>query len=546
MTKFIFVTGGVLSGLGKGTVAASIAKLFQFRGFSVGMIKCDPYLNVDAGTMNPIEHGENFVTEEVWEFQPAEGYMFRIAEIDQDFGIYERFTGINVHPSHNITSGQIYLSVILKERMGKYLGKTVQIIPHVTNEIKSRIRSVAEEGYDIVITEIGGTVGDIEGMPFLEAIRQLRHEIPSGDSLLIHVTYVPYLSTVRQLKTKPTQHSVQRLLQSGLTPDIIVARSEYPLDESSKGKISLFGGVPKEAVISAPDLPVIYSLPLVFEQQGLGDYLMRKLNLKPKIDPRKQIKEWESVVRLFFEYEDTIRIALVGKYTKIADSYISIIEALKHSGAHERVRVNIDFIDAEKMDESERVKEYDGILLTPGFGKRATEGMIRSAIISLRKKIPFLGICFGGQLGFVAFAREIMGWRDANSTEVNPYTGYPVVDLLPNQKGIIQKGGTMRLGGIEIIIMKGTKLFEAYKREVVVERFRHRYHIIRKYAEKMEEEGLLINSVDKEGNITGYEISWHPFYIGVQFHPEYKSRPWNPSPPYRAFIRAIKEYKISK
>ena len=315
MTKFIFVTGGVLSGLGKGTVAASIAKLFQFRGFSVGMIKCDPYLNVDAGTMNPIEHGENFVTEEVWEFQPAEGYMFRIAEIDQDFGIYERFTGINVHPSHNITSGQIYLSVILKERMGKYLGKTVQIIPHVTNEIKSRIRSVAEEGYDIVITEIGGTVGDIEGMPFLEAIRQLRHEIPSGDSLLIHVTYVPYLSTVRQLKTKPTQHSVQRLLQSGLTPDIIVARSEYPLDESSKGKISLFGGVPKEAVISAPDLPVIYSLPLVFEQQGLGDYLMRKLNLKPKIDPRKQIKEWESVVRLFFEHEDTIRIALVGKYT---------------------------------------------------------------------------------------------------------------------------------------------------------------------------------------------------------------------------------------
>ncbi len=546
MTKFIFVTGGVLSGLGKGTVAASVAKLFQFRGFSVGMIKCDPYLNVDAGTMNPIEHGENFVTEEVWEFQPAEGYVFRIAEIDQDFGIYERFTGVNVHPSHNITSGQIYLSVILKERMGKFLGKTVQIIPHVTNEIKSRIRSVAEEGYDIVITEIGGTVGDIEGMPFLEAIRQLRHEIPPEDSLLIHVTYVPYLSTVRQLKTKPTQHSVQRLLQSGLTPDIIVARSEYPLDESSKGKISLFGGVPKEAVISAPDLPVIYSLPLVFEQQGLGDYLMKKLNLKPKIDPRRQIREWESVVRLFFEYEDIIRIALVGKYTKIADSYISIIEALKHAGAHERVRVNIDFIDAEKKDELERVEEYDGILLTPGFGRRATEGMIKSAIISLRKKIPFLGICFGGQLGFVAFAREVMGWKDANSTEVNPHTRYPVVDLLPEQKGIIQKGGTMRLGGIEIIIMKGTKLFEAYRREVVVERFRHRYHIIREYAEKMEEEGLLINSVDKKGNITGYEISWHPFYIGVQFHPEYKSRPWNPSPPYRAFIRAIKEYKISR
>ncbi len=539
MTKYIFITGGVLSGLGKGTVAASIAKLLQFRGFSVSMIKCDPYLNVDAGTMNPIEHGENFVCENVWEFEPAKGFVFRIAEVDQDFGTYERFIGKNVHPSHNITSGQIYLSVILRERIGEYLGKTIQIIPHITDEIKRRILEIANEGSDIILVEIGGTVGDIEGMPFLEAIRQLRNSMAKEDTMLIHVTYVPYLKTIGQLKTKPTQHSVQRLLQAGLTPDAIVARCELPLTLDEKKKISLFSGVPIEAVISAPDLNVVYALPIVFEQQGFGDYIIRRLNLIPAENPRIGLKEWEDIVKLFMMDNPSIRIAMVGKYTRIVDSYISINEALKHAGAHERVSVEITYIDAENYEVKD-LESYDGILLTPGFGKRATEGMIKAARFALRKHIPFLGICYGAQLATVAFARDVMKWKDAHTTEVNPYTSYPVVDLLPWQKNVQTKGGTMRLGGIGVFIKKGTRLWNAYKQKYVIERFRHRYHIIRDYAEKMMNEGYVINAEDEEKNIAGFEVSWHDFFLGVQFHPEFKSRPWAPSPPYREFIRAIK------
>ena len=545
MTKFIFVTGGVLSGLGKGTVAASIAKLLQFRGFSVSMIKCDPYLNVDAGTMNPIEHGENFVCEEVWEFKPARGFSFRIAEVDQDFGTYERFTGEKTHPSQNITSGQIYLSVILKERVGEYLGKTVQIIPHITNEIKRRILSIAEKGNDIVIVEIGGTVGDIEGMPFLEAIRQLRNQLDREDTFLVHVTYVPYLRTIKQLKTKPTQHSVQRLLESGLTPDSIVTRSEIPLSESERRKISLLTGVPYQAVISAPDIDVVYALPLVFEQQGFGEYIIKKLGLKTRVDYKKGLREWETIIRRFLEYTDVINIALVGKYTRIVDSYISINEALKHAGAHENVRVNISLIDAENYDVDD-LQKHDGILLTPGFGVRATEGMIKAATYALREKIPFLGICFGAQLATVAFAREIMGWTQANTTEVNPRTPYPVVDLLPEQKKIVEKGGTMRLGGHKIYIKPNTKLFDAYKEKVIVERFRHRYHIIPEYAKMAEEKGLIVSAVDERNRIIN-AIELKDFWaVGVQFHPEYKSRPLRPSPIYVAFIKAVLDGRENK
>jgi len=541
MTKLIFITGGVLSGLGKGTVAASIAKLLQFRGFSVSMIKCDPYLNVDAGTMNPIEHGENFVCEEVWEFKPVKGFAFKIAEVDQDFGIYERFTGEIVHPSHNITSGQVYLSVILRERVGEYLGKTIQIIPHITDEIKRRILMVAEEGKDVVIVEIGGTVGDIEGMPFLEAIRQLRNELKREDTLLVHVTYVPYLKTTQQLKTKPTQHSVQRLREAGLSPDSIVTRSEYPLSEGEKRKIALFTGVPYEAVISAPDLDTVYALPLVFEQQGFGKYIIEKLQLGARVDNlryREEIRAWESLIMRFLEYSSTVNIAMVGKYTQIYDAYISIIEALKHAGIHENVRVNVTIIDAENYDVNE-LRKFDGVLLTPGFGKRAAEGMIKAATFALRERMPFLGICFGAQLATVAFAREIMGWKEANTTEVNAKTPYPVVDLLDYQRGLKVKGGTMRLGGIPVFIKKGTKLWSAYKESPVIERFRHRYHIIRKYADRMAEQGFIVNAEDIDKNIAGFEITWHPFFLGVQFHPEFKSRPWKPSPPYCAFIRAI-------
>ncbi|MHA1615759.1 MAG: CTP synthase [Candidatus Njordarchaeales archaeon] len=542
MPKYIFVTGGVLSGLGKGTVAASIAKILQFRGFSVSMVKCDPYLNVDAGTMNPLEHGENFVCEEVWEFSPVPDIVFRIAEVDQDFGTYERFTGENIHPSHNITSGQIYLTIILKERYGEFLGKTVQIIPHVTDEIKRRILLTVDEKKDVIIVEIGGTVGDIEGMPFLEAIRQLRHELPPNDTLLVHVTYVPFLRTIGQQKTKPTQHSVQRLLQAGLQPDIIVARSETPLSKEARSKIALFAGLRENAVISAPDCEVVYELPLIFENQGMGNLILQKLNLTPKTPPERNIVEWRSIVEKFKHSELLVNIAMVGKYTHIKDSYISIVEALKHAGAHENVKVNPVFIDAEKISENE-LKTFDGILLTPGFGRRATEGMILAARIALRTGMPFLGICFGAQLGTVAFAREIMKWEKANSTEIDPSTPHPVVDLLPSQKEVKVKGGTMRLGGIKIKLVRGTKLWQAYGQDWIVERFRHRYHIIWEYAKIMREKGFIINAIDTENNIAGFEVEWHPFFIGVQFHPEFKSRPFAPSPTYRAFIRAVKEKK---
>ncbi len=545
MTKFIFVTGGVISGLGKGTVAASIAKLLQFRGLSVSLIKCDPYLNVDAGTMNPLEHGENFVCEKIWEFKPAKGFLFRIAEVDQDFGIYERFTGEIVHPSHNITSGQIYLSVILRERVGEYLGKTIQIIPHVTDEIINRIFMVAKENKDIVITEIGGTIGDIESMPYLEAIRQLRARLSPGDTFLIHVTYVPYLSTIKQLKTKPTQHSVQKLREYGLYPDCVVARSEFPLTKYERDKIALFSGLPPEAVISAPNIESVYALPIVFEQQGLGDYIIRKLNLsigKGEEKYKERVRAWENVVLKFFNTKYEVKIALVGKYTKIVDSYISIIESLRHAGAELSTKVDISLIDASEIDLS-ILEEFDGILLTPGFGKRAAEGMISAAGYALNKKIPFLGICFGAQLATVAFAREFMGWKNANSTEIDKETPYPVVDLLEEQRGIDEKGGTMRLGGLAVLIKRNTKLWNAYKKEKVVERFRHRYHIIRRYAMQMKKKGFIINAEDADKNIAGFEISWHPFFIGVQFHPEFKSRPWNPSPVYLEFVRTVLELK---
>lgn len=540
MNKYIFITGGVLSGLGKGTVAASIAKLLQWRGIHVKMIKIDPYLNVDAGTMNPIEHGEVFVTEEVWEFEPVKGTKFRIAEIDQDFGTYERFTGINVHPSQNITSGQVYLSVILKERKGEYLGRTVQIIPHITSEIKDRITSQVEENV-VAIVEVGGTVGDIEGMPFLEAIRQLRHEVGPGNSILVHVTYLPFLKTIGQLKTKPTQHSVYKLMESGLVPDAIVARSEHPLDKSSKRKISLLTGVEERAIISSPDIEIIYELPLLMESQGFGDYIMEKLGLKIVTSPQDNIRQWESMISKFKNYEFAVRIGIVGKYTKIKDSYISINEALKHAGAHLGVKPILEFIDAEGYDES-KLENMDGILLTPGFGERAAEGMISAAIFALKHDIPFLGICFGGQLATVAFARERMGWKDANSSEINPNTRYPVIDLLPEQRSVEAKGGSMRLGGIKINLVRGTKIWKAYGVDSIVERFRHRYHIIEHYAKKMQEKGFIINAIDVDGNIVGFEDKNHRFYVGVQWHPEYKSRPFNPSPTYMAFINAIKEY----
>ena len=551
MTKYVFITGGVVSGLGKGVVTASIGKLLQFRGFGVDVIKIDPYLNVDPGTLNPIEHGEVFVCEEVWDFEPAPGYRFRIAEVDQDFGTYERFLDINMHPSNNITSGQVYLSVILQERVGKYLGKTIQVIPHITGEIKRRIRMVAAKRKpDVLLVEVGGTVGDIEAMPFLEAIRQFRLEEGVGNTVLIHVTLIPFLKNVGQLKTKPTQHSVKTLQSTGLQPDIIIGRSEYELTQDIREKISLFCNVPVEAVISDPDLEVVYKLPLHFEAQGLGDYLCRLLYLPCKAKPDK-VSEWSKMVNNYVSAREEVLIAMPGKYTLIPDSYISINEALSHAGAFNGVKIRRIYLETELFEKEpsklyEQLDSVDGILLTPGFGSRGVEGMIAAAEYALTHDKPFLGICFGAQLLFVAFARKILGLKDAHSTEINPDTPHPVVDLLPEQKRMKIKGGTMRLGAHPVKLALGTKIYKAYGQELIYERFRHRYHINSAYVEEATKKGLIISATDPSGKIiNAIELAGNRWVVGVQFHPEFKSRPNRPSPIYREFIRQVCLRKVS-
>ncbi|MCX8187497.1 MAG: CTP synthase [Nitrososphaeria archaeon] len=545
MVKYVFVTGGVVSGLGKGVVTASIAKLFQFRGLNVDVIKMDPYLNVDPGTLNPIEHGEVFVCDDVWEFEPAPGYRFRIAEVDQDFGTYERFLDKNMHPSNNITSGQVYLSVILRERVGEYLGKTIQVIPHITGEIKQRIRAVAQRNNpDALLIEVGGTVGDIEAMPFLEAIRQLRLEEGVGNTALIHVTLVPFLETVGQFKTKPTQHSVKVLQSSGLQPDIIIGRSMGELTQDVREKIGLFCNVPVEAVISDPDLDVIYELPLRFESQGLGDYLCKILRLDVGRD-ESALKAWREVVNLYTSVEGEVAVLMPGKYTLIQDSYISINMALDHAGAFNGIRVRRTYLDTELYERDSKefydlLESSDGILLTPGFGSRGVEGMIEAARYALKNDKPFLGICFGCQLLFIAFAREVLGLGDANSTEIDPGTRHPVVDLLPEQRCEKVLGGTMRLGAHPIRILKDTKLYEAYRSELVYERFRHRYHLNPNYVKSAEQKGLKISATDVEGKmVNAIEIVGKKWIVGVQFHPEFKSRPYRPSPVYYSFIREL-------
>lgn len=537
--KLIIVTGGVISGLGKGVVAASIGKLIQSRGLSVSMIKIDPYLNPDPGTLNPTEHGEVFITEEVWFFNPGGGVEFKIAEIDEDFGHYERFLDVNMHPSNNITSGQVMLSVILGERRGQYLGQTIRLIPHVTDEIKRRIREIARrENPDVMIVELGGTVGDYEAMAFVEALRQMRLECGRGNSLHVHVTYVPFVETVGEFKTKPAQLFFREVLAAGLPPDIVIARTSSPLPENVKRKLALYASVPLSAVFDDPDLSVTYELPIHLEEQGLGKLLSEKLGLNGNTD----LSEWKDIVEKFKKGVKK-KIAMVGKYWRMSDVYISIIEALKHSGAFLGVIPEIIPVDSEEIERGNdlsRIEGADGIILTPGFGSRGTEGMISAASFALEIGKPFLGICFGAQLATVAFARNLMGWERANSTEVDPNTPWPVVDLLPEQKEIEEVGGTMRLGGHEVVLLGG-KLREAYGKERIVERFRHRYHIIMKYAEKMREAGYRVTAVDPSGSIVNaFEVEGHPYFLGVQFHPEFKSRPMRPSPTYLSFMEAVK------
>jgi CTP synthase len=545
--KFVFVTGGVLSGIGKGVTTASIAKLFQFRGYSIRIIKIDPYLNIDPGTLNPIEHGEVFVTDQTWTFSPATDFDFLISEIDLDFGTYERFTGMEVHPSQNITSGQIYMSVILEERKGGFLGRTVQIIPHVTDRIKQRIWDVVQKDPmpDVLLVEIGGTVGDIEAMPFLEAVRQLIREVGRDRVAAVHVTLVPYIKSVGEFKTKPTQHSVQNLQSLGIQPDVIICRSEKPLVKSTKEKIALFCNVPQEQVVSNPDISIIYQLPLAFEEEGLGEILVNHFGLEPHTP---KTEAWREIVQSFNSASDSVTIAMPGKYTTLGDSYKSINEALAHAAAACGVHIDIKWIETDERSTEEclvdDLSDVQGVLLTPGFGERGVEGMICAAIVALKSKIPLLGICYGAQLSTVAFARHVMGWKGAHTTEVDPESLYPVVDLMDEQKVIEEKGGTMRLGGHAVHIVKGTRLHEIYGTDIVRERFRHRFHLIDRYLKKMHERGLIVSAYDPSKRIiNAIELSDHPFWIGVQYHPEFKSRPGAPHPLYLGLIRAALSYK---
>lgn len=542
--KLIFVTGS-LSGIGKGTLAASIATILKIYGFDTTIAKVDPYINLDAGLMNPHEHGEVYVLDQVWDFRPTNYLSYKICEVDQDFGTYERFLHQNLHPSHNITSGQIYLTVILKERAGEYLGKTVQLIPHITDEIKRRILEIASR-HEVTIVEIGGTVGDYEASVFLEALRQLKYELPPRTTMIIHVVWVPFLRNTGEFKTKPAQHSLRLLLESGLTCDAIIARvSKKELPPEAKQKLSLYSNVPINGVFVAPDVAIVYELIFSLINQGIHKYIFDTLGLNERPPNDELLQRWATFIDNLKNGKDLVKIALVGKYTRIKDTYISIIEALRHASAYCGVKPKIVIVDSDIIERNgpQCLQLYDAIVLTPGFGKRGSEGMIKTAHYAFEANVPFLGICFGAQLATVAFARYVVGLERANSTEIDPQTPYPVVDLLPEQKSVVTLGGTMRLGGIEIRILENTKLHMIYGTSKARERFRHRYHIVWNFAEAFRKYGYIISATDAEGNIVAFELERHRFYIGVQYHPEYNSRPLAPHPLFIELIRKALEMR---
>jgi CTP synthase len=548
--KVIVIIGGVMSGIGKGAVTSSIGKILQWRGLKVIPTKLDPYIHVDPGTLSPVEHGEVFVTEEVWEFPYSSSQKLRIAELDQDFGTYERFLDLNTHPSQNITSGQIFLTVINSEREGRYLGKTVQMIPHVTDEIKRRILDVQKKEETIILAEIGGTIGDIEGLIYLEAVRQLRLELGPNNVIFVAVTFVPYNAPVQELKTKPTQHSMTRLLSAGIMPDFIICRSKIPINDRVRKKISLFCNVPVEMVFSNPDLSSAYEVPLILEEQYLAELLLQKLNLKPKKSKEllnNQIKDWKNKIDILNKAPESLTIAMLGKYTEICDSYMSINEALKHAGLKFRCQVCIDWIDTEQFEDNPNdlsvLAKYDGVLIPGGFGSRGAEGKILSAQYCIKNKIPYLGICYGMQLGMVAFAR-LIGMNGSNTTEVDPDTSYPVIAILEEQKNINQKGGTMRLGGYPARLKRGTIVAELYGQEDVIERHRHRYEVNPDFIEQLEEGGLIISGISPDKSLVEFvELPYteHPYWVGTQAHPEFKSRLNKPAPLYLGLIKAALE-----
>ena len=534
--KYIFVTGGVSSSLGKGIIAASLAKLLQAQDFKVTIQKFDPYINVDPGTLNPYEHGECYVTDDG-------------AETDLDLGHYERFLSIKTSQANNVTTGRVYQSVIEKERKGLFLGKTVQVIPHITNEIKERMQLLGKSGeFDIVITEIGGTVGDIESLPYIESVRQLIYEHGEDNAMVIHLTLVPFLSAAKELKTKPTQHSVKTLMESGIKADVLVCRTEYELSHELKKKLALFCNVKVEAVIQSIDVETIYDVPIKMMEEGLDKVVLNKLKLiskPPKLD------NWKSFLYKYKNPKRNLSIGLVGKYVELQDSYKSILEALIHAGAINEAEVKVVSIHSEFLDQTnseEKLKSLDGLIVAPGFGGRGIEGKIEAITYVRENKIPFFGICFGMQMAVIEYTRNILNHKNANSTEINENTDYPVIDLMESQKGVVNKGGTMRLGTWDCELIEGSKAAKVYGQEVVKERHRHRYEFNNEYFSEVFDSGSFkVAGVNPKTNLVEIvENQDHPWYVGVQFHPEYKSTVSDPHPLFVAFIKASIDYLSRK
>ena len=526
-TKYIFVTGGVTSSLGKGIISASLAKLLQARGFSVTIQKLDPYINVDPGTLNPYEHGECYVTDDG-------------AETDLDLGHYERFLNVATSQDNNVTTGRIYQSVINRERRGDYLGKTVQVIPHITNEIKEHVLELGKDDtYDVVITEIGGTVGDIESLPFIESIRQLKWDL--GEKVLfIHLTLIPYLSTSGELKTKPTQHSVKTLLEYGIQPDILVCRTEHHLADDLRKKIALFCNVEQKCVIESIDAKSIYEVPLLMQQEKLDVVVCEKLKLQG--NENYELKKWNKFLKNLFEPKKTIDIALIGKYVELKDSYISIAESLIHAGAKNKTKVNINWIHSSKLEDEDihqLLSKMNGIIVAPGFGSRAVEGKINAVKYARENNIPFLGICLGMQCAVVEFARNVIGLDGAHSTEINPDSNHPVISMMEEQKKLKNLGGTMRLGAYDCHVKENSLLHDVYEKDIISERHRHRFEFNNDYIDDFEKHGIVFSGKNIKNNLMEtIEYSQHPWFVGVQYHPEYKSTVVNPHPLFINFVKA--------
>lgn len=530
-TRYIFITGGVVSSLGKGIAAASIGRLLVSRGLTVGLQKLDPYINVDPGTMSPYQHGEVFVTEDG-------------AETDLDLGHYERFTDSNASRASNVTAGGIYNSVIKRERRGDYLGGTVQVVPHITDEIKQRVKLLGESsGVDVVICEIGGTVGDIESLPFLEAIRQFPADVGRRNCMYLHLTLVPYIGHAGELKTKPTQHSVNELRRIGIQPDMLFCRSESELSAEIRKKIALFTSVPTEAVISAKDVDNIYKVPLWYDEQHVDDVICDYFGLET---PPADLTEWEGICQRADAAVEPVRIALVGKYVQLEDAYLSVSESLRHAGYMFGAGVEIDWVDSESLTDDdvalERLRDHDGILIPGGFGGRGIEGKIRAARVAREQQIPYLGICLGMQIAVCEFARNVAGMDGANSTEFDPETPHPVIDLLPEQKEVSDLGGTMRLGADPIKLHDGTRIRDLYGEAVIYERHRHRYEVNLYLRKRLEAAGLVVGGTSPDERLVeAIELDDHPFFVASQYHPEFKSRPERPAPLFREFVRASQQ-----